>query len=346
MLFVAFGALVSRHGNYSPLIVLAACSCVLTAAVLILQGCRRYAGRPVICLYECLGLAASVCAVVYWTVFAPNENARAAMMSGVLAYTRMAVGWTIWNSRTFRQRQYGHWLVILAATAGTALHAARVIQCIFFASPTARALEPTALNIGFVSAGILSLLLLSIGLVMLVNASLVDHAQHLATVDELTGLLARRELLIRGEKLLNSARSSRRALSVAIIDLDDFKVVNDRYGHPAGDRVLQNFAIDVSRQLRRTDVFGRLGGEEFAIFFPETVKEQAARLMEAILSSAGVSKANADQPACTFSAGIDECSFDDTLGDLISRADAALYLAKQNGKGRVELASSDSLTAA
>jgi len=345
ILFVAFVVLVSRRGNYPPPIILATCSCVLAAAVLILQGCRRFGGRPTIHGYEYLGLAASVGAVFYWTMFAPNENARAAAMSGVLGYTRMAVGWTIWNSRMSRRRQYGHWLVILAATAGTAVHAARVVQCIFFASPTAKVLEPTALNIGFVSAGILSLLLLSIGLVMLVNESLVDHARHLATVDELTGLFARRELLTCREKLLDAARSSRWRLSVAIIDLDDFKVINDRYGHPAGDRVLQNFAIEVSRQLRRTDVFGRLGGEEFAIFFPQTGKELAAGLIESILTSSGVSKTQEDQPRWTFSAGIDECGFDDTLTDLITRADAALYRAKRKGKGCVEVGSSDVLTA-
>jgi diguanylate cyclase (GGDEF)-like protein len=346
MLFVAFGILVSRRGNYPPPIVLAACSCVLTAAVLILQGCRRFAGRPTIGRYEHLGLAVSVGAVFYWTMFSPNENARAAVMSGLLGYTRLAVGWTIWNSRTSRRRQYGHWVVLVGAAAGTVVHASRVVQCIFFANATARVLEPSAWNIAFISAGILSLLLLSIGLVMLVNDSLVDHAQRLATVDELTGLLARRELLLRGGELLKGARSDRSLLSVAIIDLDDFKVINDHYGHPAGDRVLQNFAIEVSRQLRRTDLFGRLGGEEFAIFFPQTGREQAAGLIESILSSAGVSKTQEDQPRWTFSAGIDECGFDDTLSDLISRADAALYRAKRKGKGRVELAGSDSLTPA
>ncbi|BCG01683.1 hypothetical protein PPGU19_062510 (plasmid) [Paraburkholderia sp. PGU19] len=145
---------------------------------------------------------------------------------------------------------------------------------------------------------------------------------------------------------MKGALSDRSLLSVAIIDLDDFKVINDHYGHPAGDRVLQNFAIEVSRQLRRTDLFGRLGGEEFAIFFPQTGREQAAGLIESILSSASVSKTQADQPRWTFSAGIDECGFDDTLSDLISRADAALYRAKRKGKGRVELAGSHSLTPA
>jgi diguanylate cyclase (GGDEF)-like protein len=343
ILFVAFAVLVSGRGHYPPPIVLTACTCVLAAAVLILQGCRRFAGRPAIWGYEYLGLAVSVGAVFYWAVFAPNENARAAVMSGVLGYTRMAVGWTIWNSHTVRRRQYGHWLVILAAAAGTVVHASRVVHCIFFASPTASVLQPSAWNICFVSAGILSLLLLSIGLVMLVNDSLVDHAQRLATVDELTGLLARRELLLRGGELLKAALSSRSRLSVAIIDLDDFKVINDRYGHPAGDRVLRNFAIDVSRQLCRTDLFGRLGGEEFAIFFPQTGREQVAGLIESVLSTACVSSTHGDEPRWSFSAGIDECRSGDTLGDLIGRADEALYRAKRNGKGRVELASSDSL---
>ncbi len=346
ILFVAFGVLVSRRGSYPPSIVLVACVCVLTAAALILQGCRRFAGRPAILRYEYLGLAVSFGAVFYWAVFAPDENARAGVMSAVLGYTRMAAGWTIWNTRALRRRQYGHWLVILGAAAGTAVHASRVVQCIVFASPTTRVLEPTASNIAFIAAGILSLLLLSIGLVMLVNDSLVDQAQRLATVDELTGLLARRELLLRGGALLEDARSSHSLLSVAIIDLDDFKVINDRYGHPAGDRVLQNFAIEVSRQLRRTDVFGRLGGEEFAIFLPQTGREQAAGLIESVLLSATASKTEEGQPRWTFSAGIDTCGFDDTLTDLITRADAALYRAKRKGKGRVELASPDSLATA
>ena len=256
------------------------------------------------------------------------------------------MGWTIWNSRGLRRRQYGHWLVIVAAAVGAVVHASRGVQCVLFASPTARTLEPTAWNIGFISAGILSLLLLSIGLVMLVNDSLVDHAQRLATVDELTGVLARRELLSRAENMLETARYARSRLSVAIIDLDDFKAINDRYGHPAGDRVLQDFARQVSRRLRHTDLFGRLGGEEFAIFFPHTGSEQAAGIVESVLSPARISSTREDEPRWTFSAGIDECGFSDTVSDLVSRADAALYRAKRNGKRRVELARSNSVTAA
>ncbi|WP_233451436.1 GGDEF domain-containing protein [Paraburkholderia caribensis] len=290
---------------------------------------------------ERLALPVAACAVLYWTVVDPNENARAAVMSSVLGYTRMATGWTVWNSGANGERHYGHWLVNVAAGVGTAVHGYRVVQCIFFADPTASALEPTASNIGFVSFGILSLLLLSIGLVMLVNDSLVNHARRLATVDELTGLLARRELLSRGEALIKAARLSRARLSVAVIDLDDFKTINDRYGHPAGDRVLRNFAKEVSRRLGCTDVFGRLGGEEFAIFFPQTASEQAAELIGTIQSSGHREQTREHDPWCTFSAGIDECCVNDTLSELISRADAALYRAKRKGKGRVELAKSD-----
>ena len=90
LLFVAFGVLVSRRGDYPPPIVFTACSCVVAAAVLILQGCRRFAGRPTVGRYECFGLAVSVGAVFYWAMFAPDENARAAVMSAVLGYIH---GW-------------------------------------------------------------------------------------------------------------------------------------------------------------------------------------------------------------------------------------------------------------
>ncbi|WP_353558152.1 GGDEF domain-containing protein [Paraburkholderia terrae] len=146
--------------------------------------------------------------------------------------------------------------------------------------------------------------------------------------------------------MVKAARSSRARLSVAIIDLDDFKTINDRYGHPAGDRVLQNFAREVSRRLGPTEVFGRLGGEEFAIFFPQTGREQAADLIGSILLSANLGRTRKQDPHCTFSAGIDEFCFNDTLSELIIRADAALYCAKREGKGRVELAKSDSVTVA
>ena len=346
LLLVAFGVLVSRRGNYTPPIILTACFCVLAAAVLILHGCRRFAGHPSGRKIECLGLVVTAAAILYWTIIAPDENARAAVMSVVLAYTRIAIGWTIWNSRGLRQRRYGHWLVILAAAAGTVLYVSRAVECIFFANPNARALEPTAWNIAFISAGILSLLLLSIGLVMLANDRLVDHAQRLAAVDELTGLTARRELLLRAEQLLKEARASRSRLSVAIIDLDDFKSINDRFGHPAGDRVLQDFAREVSLRLRPMDLFGRLGGEEFAIFFPHTESQHAAALINSILSSGCDSSTGEHRPHCTFSAGIDECEPDDTLGDLMSRADVALYRAKRNGKARVEVASTDAISVA
>jgi diguanylate cyclase (GGDEF)-like protein len=345
-LLFTFGVLIFRHGDYPPVAVLTACVCILAAAVLILQGCRQFAGRPTVSRYECLGFAAVVGAVFYWSTISVNENARAAVMSGMLAYTRMAVGWTIWNSRGLRQRRYGHWLVLAAAVFGAVIYLSRVVHCIFFASAHARVLEPTVWNLAFVSAGVLSLLLLSIGLVMLVNDTLVEQAQHLATIDELTGTLVRRAFMVRGEELVKAAKTAHAPLSVAIIDLDDFKLINDRYGHPVGDRVLKNFAMEVTCRLRRMDVLGRLGGEEFAILFPQTGKLQAAVLVEAILSSVGdVSAARDGEPRCSFSAGIDECGLDDTLNDVIARADAALYRAKRAGKGRVELASGEALAA-
>ncbi|WMY10966.1 GGDEF domain-containing protein [Paraburkholderia phenoliruptrix] len=338
-LIVAFGALVSSRGDYSPAIVLIACFCVLLAAVLILQGCRQFASRPMMGRYEFLGLIALAGAVLYWTVIVPDENLRAAVMSCALCYTRMAVGWTIWNSRGQHRRRYGHWLVLVAASVGATLYAARMVQCVFFANPAAKVLEPTPLNLAFVSAGILSLLLLSIGLVMLVNDSLVENAQRLATIDELTGLLARREILSRGEEMLKAARSTGSPLSVAIIDIDDFKLINDRYGHPVGDRVLKKFAVEVSQRLRQRDLFGRLGGEEFAVLSPETGKARAATFVESILSSvSGGVTTREGEARCNFSAGIEESGANDTLNDVICRADAALYRAKREGKRRVELA--------
>jgi hypothetical protein len=114
--------------------------------------------------YEYLGMAASAGTVFYRTIAFPEENLRAAVMSVVLCCTRMAVGRAIWNLRRQHQRRYGHWLVLVAASVGAALYAARMVHCVFFASRADRVLEPTSLNLAFIAAGILSLLMLSIGL--------------------------------------------------------------------------------------------------------------------------------------------------------------------------------------
>ena len=161
--------------------------------------------------------------------------------------------------------------------------------------------------------------------------------EELAQVDELTGLLNRRYIM----KTLNEemARAQRfgGACSVAIIDLDFFKRINDQYGHPVGDEVLRTFAITLFANLRAVDKLGRYGGEEFLMILPDTAKDQALRTLDRLRSIAS----EVDWAAIsrvmnvTMSAGISEVRKEDSAADILARADAALYNAKDAGRNRV-----------
>src|SRR3954447_11217669 len=161
--------------------------------------------------------------------------------------------------------------------------------------------------------------------------------EELAQVDELTGLLNRRYIM----KTLNEemARGQRfgAAWSVSIIDLDFFKQINDQFGHPVGDEVLRTFAITLFANLRTVDKLGRYGGEEFLMILPDTGKDQAVRTLDRLRSIAS----EVDWAAIsrvmnvTMSAGISEVRQEDSAADILARADAALYNAKDAGRNRV-----------
>lgn len=341
VLACALGELLFEPRDTPPVVVVTVSTLVVVSALLFVQGCRQFAGEPPVRRREQVLLAVLVVALLYWSWFRPDVNLRAAMISAVLVYARLALARIVWRSCAWQRAQYGLWFVVVAAVAGALVHAARVVQCLFFADPHARFLDPSPLNLAFVAAGILSLPFLSGGLLMLTNERIVQEARQLAAFDDLTGALVRRAFMARAEALLARARASKSPLSVALIDIDNFKAINDQYGHPVGDRVLRQFGMEVMRHIRSSDVFGRLGGEEFGLLFPEADRSGAARAINAILAAVAGHRAtpeSAEAIRFSFSAGIEECGQGDTVTSVIGRADAALYRAKRAGKSRIELA--------
>ncbi len=166
------------------------------------------------------------------------------------------------------------------------------------------------------------------------------RAETLATIDPLTSILNRRGLLQPAEREVKIARRGARPLAVVMFDLDHFKRVNDRYGHAEGDRVLRDVAAEAKACVRQTDLFGRIGGEEFLIVLPEAEKDIARQTAERIRRriEANVAVGEPREPI-TASFGVtwlsDEVASIDALE---SSADAALYRAKSGGRNRVELA--------
>ena len=171
----------------------------------------------------------------------------------------------------------------------------------------------------------------------------LNKAINLTNVDPLTELLNRRGM--KSGFAAEAARSDRHGtpLCVASIDIDDFKRINDAYGHPAGDAALTHLAKMMRTTLRPNDVLARVGGEEFMALLPNS-NEQAAfaalnRLLKAVASNAIVC---APRPiAVTFTASVAVRAFGEQQEKVAKRLDEALYCAKQSGKNRVMFASTD-----
>lgn len=167
-----------------------------------------------------------------------------------------------------------------------------------------------------------------------------ERLTHLAMHDELTGLYNRRRFMECADQ--EYGRLKRQAdyqVGALMLDLDRFKQVNDTYGHVAGDQVLKYFAETVKGQLRENDVFGRLGGEEFAILLPHTELkgcERAAEKVRAAVEAMRVPLENGKMISITTSVGLTMMLKDDMRPDgAFARADKALYEAKHGGRNQV-----------
>ena len=163
----------------------------------------------------------------------------------------------------------------------------------------------------------------------------------LAITDELTHVFNRRNFVKLAEHELERAKRYRHHLSIIIFDIDDFKKVNDNYGHLCGDAVLQDLSLACHSILRQCDVFARFGGEEFILLLPETDEAGALHVANRLLQLIGDHAVEYEdvQIPITVSVGVTTNNPEvDTLDDLLNRADRAMYQAKRMGKNRLVIA--------
>ncbi|SDD19449.1 diguanylate cyclase (GGDEF) domain-containing protein [Sphingomonas sp. YR710] len=176
--------------------------------------------------------------------------------------------------------------------------------------------------------------------VLLVAADLAERMRALAVSDLLTGIPNRRGFEEAAERAIRNAQRQRQPLTLVVSDIDRFKAINDRYGHVAGDRAIQHFARRLERIVRRGDLIGRIGGEEFALVLVNTDSLDAMEVVERIRSDvAAVAVEGPDPIVMTASFGVTNLRPDDvTLANLFARADRALYRSKIEGRDRVTCA--------
>lgn len=168
-----------------------------------------------------------------------------------------------------------------------------------------------------------------------------DMAQRAALTDTLTGISNRAHIIEQLHHQVQRARTQGSSCGIALIDLDFFKKINDRFGHPGGDLVLQHFAQLLRQTLRREDGFGRIGGEEFLLILPGARHQSLRASMQGLLDMLPLQRPLAEHPDFFYTCSIGGSLLypHDSVDSALLRVDEALYVAKAQGRHRFEWAS-------
>lgn len=167
---------------------------------------------------------------------------------------------------------------------------------------------------------------------------LYQNAEKRARVDELTGISNRREFFELGELVHNQTKRTKTPYTIVMIDIDNFKRVNDKYGHAIGDEVIRSITTSITSVTRKSDVVARIGGEEFALILTNTPYNQVKNLTERIRSTVEHSHVVSSNSKITSTVSIGVAEYqpqDSHIGVVLARADKALYQAKESGKNKV-----------
>jgi len=173
--------------------------------------------------------------------------------------------------------------------------------------------------------------------------NLSKNLEYLANTDELTDIWNRRAFIAESEKELQRAVRNEHPVCLLMLDIDDFKLINDQFGHEVGDEVLKLFCHGIMATKRSYDIFGRIGGEEFAILLPETKQAEAVELAERIREKIANIFFHTQQQnvRITVSIGVCQLTPQDNILSGLNKADKVLYNAKRAGKNQVQNQLSD-----
>ncbi len=179
--------------------------------------------------------------------------------------------------------------------------------------------------------------MLILGVVILISEKLQNKLKVQASTDPLTGLINRRAFYELVKRVLSQGLRDNSYTTVAMLDLDHFKIVNDEFGHDAGDKVLEHFSAITRQELRSIDLFARFGGEEFVIVLPNTEAKIAEQVLERVRKKLELSPIEIDSQSIliTVSIGLYSSRDNSHVEHYLKMADDAVYLAKENGRNRV-----------
>ena len=272
---------------------------------------------------------------------ASSWDLRALVSCGIITAYTWATAYEFWRGRS--EPLVSRWPAILMLFAQGSLY---LLRTPFGAMLPWRPVGMDMFDSVWLTVISFEALLFTISIAFILLAMAKERTEHrhktASLIDPLTGIANRRAFLQDAEAQLKRQMTDPRPTAVLLLDLDNFKSINDRFGHAMGDRVLQIFAEVGSCCMHRFDIFGRLGGEEFAAVLVNTTRERALALGEEIRATFADSAREIDgKPVvATVSVGL-VISYDAVLdlSALLAQADHALYRAKDNGRNRIEIAS-------
>jgi diguanylate cyclase (GGDEF)-like protein len=298
-------------------------------------GFRHFAGLPT--RVRLMGaVLAMLTGYVAWFTYIDNSYPTRAVLV-TFANTALFYACAVLVAQTAGRTIAGRFTGLVFAAIGT-VSLSRALMLAFHFDTPSDVLGATFTQKAYLAALAFSVLAITLGAMLMANERLRAALEFIASHDQLTDAFARTAFIELLEKEVSRSRRNGRPIALLMFDLDNFKSINDRFGHVTGDRVIIDFVKRTREMLRNIDSIGRYGGEEFVALLPETSTSEALAIAERVCK--GIAEGNApDLPAYTVSIGI--ATAPHGIGDgnvLLSRADEALYRAKANGRNRVEAA--------
>jgi diguanylate cyclase (GGDEF)-like protein len=331
-------ALIVMRGAVTNLLSIVFANAILAIAYgLMWNGARVFDGRHPRLYLGAAGAALwlSACLV---PAFYETPHARAVLMAAVgIVYTLLTAG-ELWRGRSERLASR------LPIVALLVVHAVSLPLRIPLIGPQGIVASHQTVLVFIVALE--SILLLMCGAFLfgsMAKERLAHWYRQESLIDPLTGTANRRAFMKHGSRLVDRARVARQPIALLLFDLDRFKSINDRFGHATGDAVLVTFCNLVTVEVRPTDYFARMGGEEFACLLPDTSHGDAIAVAERVREAFERTALDFEEQAVPVSVSVGVATADAVNTDLASLlvlADRALYVAKQGGRNRVEAAQS------
>lgn len=307
-----------------------------TGWILAWQAVRRFYHKPAFSYWLVPGWALFTGVVMVPGTYLPGW--RVGVIGVVIGICSAMIVWEIFRAR--QESRFVTWTAGLSMAAVTLAWLARAASSFADLERTSGA---AAIDLACTYTGIVMSTVFTFSLILMTNQRIHQQLRDQAAEDPLTGALNRRAFFDASKPIMATLRREPVGLAVAVVDIDHFKTINDRYGHAVGDEVLARFSAVARATLRESDLFARYGGEEFVILMQHTDDQAAVLAVERLRGvwDRETISAGGDTLRVTFSAGIRHAAgpLDVSLDDLLKAADQALYGAKRRGRNRTVLSS-------